>query len=77
MRYKTKCAECDGKGWHEHEVDEKEICPNCGMIGVFKRDPGLWTLIFGVFTLGLSLFLLPFYKRRCPRCRHAVQEKRV
>jgi len=43
-------------------------CPNCGKLTGFKRALGFGTLFMVIFTLGLWLFVIPFYPARCINC---------
>ena len=43
-------------------------CPNCGKKTGHKRALGWGTLFGALFTFGISLFLIPFYPKRCIAC---------
>ena len=43
-------------------------CPNCGKKTGHKRALGWGTFFGALFTFGISLFLIPFYPKRCIAC---------
>lgn len=47
---------------------EMIICPNCNKLTGYKRAIGFGTFFAVLITLGLWLFVLPFYPKRCIIC---------
>jgi hypothetical protein len=43
-------------------------CPNCKKAMGFKRDIGWGTFFGAIVTLGIWLFTIPFYPKRCIGC---------
>ncbi len=54
---------------------EYSYCPNCKKNTGHKRHLGWGTFFGGAFTLGASLFAIPFYPKRCIICGNAKREE--
>ena len=50
-------------------------CKNCGKVTGFKRTIGIGTLLAVLITMGLWIFTLPFYPKRCIVCGLSKGEK--
>jgi hypothetical protein len=52
-------------------------CPDCGRDTGHARRLGWGTFFMGVFTLGLSLFLIPLYPKPCTICGRNLASTRT
>ena len=47
---------------------ERGYCKECEKRTTYKRELGFGTLFAVAITMGLWIFVIPFYPKRCKRC---------